>query len=364
MADETLEALVAVVPPLMQSLEALGQVSRYLAAVPFDEIMTAVGEPDAALRDALPRLAQWPERLAGLRDALETAAQIALTSFEGLRAAPDADDAMQAAFQALRGGSRAQAALYPLAADLPPISRFFTSPPRRQDAELAARLAAVEPRDGVGVFHSAGEGGERGGYSLYVPETYSDEGAWPLVTALHGGSGDGRSFLWSWLRDARSFDAVLVSPTSVGRTWGLNNPEADAANLARILAEIEGRWRIDPARRLMTGMSDGGTFCYVAGLDAGSPFTHLAPCSASFHPMIAMMADRERLAGLPISITHGVLDWMFDVAVARQAAESLAAAGAAVTYQEIPDLAHTYPREINPGVLAWLDQTAALTSGS
>ena len=28
MADETLEALVAVVPPLMQSLEALGQVSQ------------------------------------------------------------------------------------------------------------------------------------------------------------------------------------------------------------------------------------------------------------------------------------------------------------------------------------------------
>jgi phospholipase/carboxylesterase len=359
MADETLEALVAIVPPLMQSLEALGQVSRYLAAVPLDEIMTAVGEPDAALREALPRLQQWPERLGGLRGALETAAQIALTSLEALRAIPDADDAMQAAFQALRGGSRAQAALYPLAADLPPISRFFTSPPFRQDAELAERLAAAEPRDDVGVFQFEGEGGERGGFSLYVPETYADDRAWPLVTALHGGSGDGRSFLWSWLRDARSLGAILVSPTSVGRTWGLNNPGADAANLARILGEIEGRWRIDPARRLMTGMSDGGTFCYVAGLDAGSPFTHLAPCSASFHPMIAMMADRERLAGLPIHITHGVLDWMFDVGVARQAAESLRAAGAKVTYQEIPNLAHTYPREINPGVLAWLDGVAA-----
>jgi phospholipase/carboxylesterase len=79
--------------------------------------------------------------------------------------------------------------------------------------------------------------------------------------------------------------------------------------------------------------------------------------------MIAMMADRERLAALPIHITHGVLDWMFDVAVARAAAESLTAAGAAVTYQEIPDLAHTYPREINPGVLAWLDGASASTAG-
>jgi phospholipase/carboxylesterase len=355
MADENLEALVAVVPPLMQSLEALGQVSRYFAAVPFEEIMVAVGAPEDALRAALPKLEAWPERLAGLRAALESAGQVAVTAFEGLRAAPDADDAMTAVFRATRGVWRAQEALYPLAADLPPIGRYFTSPPLRADAELAARLADPPPRDDVGVFHFGNERGERGGFSLYVPETYSEDRAWPLVTALHGGSGDGRGFLWSWLRDARSLGTILVSPTSVGRTWGLNNPEADAANLARILAEVETRWNIDPARRLMTGMSDGGTFCYVAGLDAGSPFTHLAPCSASFHPMIAAMADRERLAGLPINIAHGVLDWMFDVAMARGAAETLSAAGAQVTYQEIPDLAHTYPREINPGLLAWLD---------
>ncbi len=339
----------------MQSLEALGQVSRYFAAVPLEEIMTAVGAPDVALREALPKLEGWPERLAGLREALQTAGQIALTAFDDLRAAPAADDVMTAVFRALRKTWRAQEALYPLAADLPPIGRFFTSPPLRADAELAARLADPPPRDDVGVFQFGGEDGARGGFSLYVPETYSEDRAWPLVTALHGGAGDGPSFLWSWLRDARSLGAILISPTSIGRTWGLQNPEADAANLARIVAEVEARWNVDPARRLMTGMSDGGTFSYVAGLDAASPFTHLAPCSASFHPMIAAMADRDRLAGLPIHITHGELDWMFDVSVAQEAARSLTAAGAKVTYLEIPNLAHTYPREINPVVLAWLD---------
>jgi phospholipase/carboxylesterase len=159
MADETLEALVAVVPPLMQSLEALGQVSRYLAAVPFDEIMAAVGAPDVALSAALPRLEAWPERLGGLRAALEGAGQIAVTAFEGLRAAPEAEDVMAAVFRATGGVWRAHEALYPLAADLPPVSRFFTAPPLRQDAGLAARLAEVEPRDDVGVFHFEGDGG-------------------------------------------------------------------------------------------------------------------------------------------------------------------------------------------------------------
>ena len=36
MDDDPIGALVAVVPPLVQTLEALGQVSRYLAAMPHD----------------------------------------------------------------------------------------------------------------------------------------------------------------------------------------------------------------------------------------------------------------------------------------------------------------------------------------
>ncbi len=52
-------------------------------------------------------------------------------------------------------------------------------------------------------------------------------------------------------------------------------------------------------------MSDGGTFSYVTGLDGASRFTHLAPVAATFHPLMAEMADAERLRGLPIFITHG-----------------------------------------------------------
>jgi phospholipase/carboxylesterase len=105
---------------------------------------------------------------------------------------------------------------------------------------------------------------------------------------------------------------------------------------------------------LLTGMSDGGTFCYVSGLERDSPFTHLAPVSATFHPLMAQIADAERLRGLPIHIVHGRRDWMFAVDVARQASEALSAAGAEVTYREIDDLSHCYPREVNSVLLDWL----------
>jgi phospholipase/carboxylesterase len=105
---------------------------------------------------------------------------------------------------------------------------------------------------------------------------------------------------------------------------------------------------------LMTGMSDGGTFCYVSGLEADSPFTHLAPVSATFHPLMAAMADENRVQDLPIHIVHGALDWMFPVEVARQTQERLAAVGADVTYREIEDLSHCYPREVNAVLLDWI----------
>jgi phospholipase/carboxylesterase len=101
-------------------------------------------------------------------------------------------------------------------------------------------------------------------------------------------------------------------------------------------------------------MSDGGTFCYVSGLESASPFTHLAPVAATFHPLMAEIADAERLRGLPIYLVHGRLDWMFPVQVARQTREALSAAGADVTYREIDDLSHCYPREMNAAILNWL----------
>jgi phospholipase/carboxylesterase len=172
--------------------------------------------------------------------------------------------------------------------------------------------------------------------------------------ALHGGSGHGRAFLWTWLPAARAAGAVLVAPTSINSSWSLHGDDVDTPRLRSILDEVSSRRTVDPERLLLTGMSDGGTFSYVTGLRSDSPFTHLAPVAAAFHPVLLAMADPERLSGLPIHITHGRLDWMFPVQSAREARASLEAAGARASYSEIADLSHTYPSEENPVLLDWL----------
>lgn len=353
MEDAVVEDLGRLLPPLLGALEALGFVARHLHPPDLAAVLAAVGAPDEPLSAARAGLSDWAPEHAPARAALEAACDHAVAAIEGLRAAA-ADDDMGQVYRALRGLPRAQEALYPLSAGLMPVSRFFVEPGKRDDAALIERLARGAMREDTGVMHM-GEPGARGGVSLYVPEDYSPDREWPLVVALHGGAGSGRSFLWSWLRDARGHGAILAAPTAIGETWALSGPDPDTPNLARLVDALSAQWRIDPRRILLTGMSDGGTFSYVSGLEPGSPFTHIAPVSAAFHPMLAQMADGERLAGLPIHIAHGALDWMFPVEMAREARDALSAAGADVAYREIADLSHTYPRELNPEILAWLN---------
>jgi len=356
MSEAVVDDIVAVLPPLLQSIEALAYVARHLNPPDFDRVMQAIGAPEEALRAVRVRLAEWPEQFADVRASLQTSSDAALAAFAGLRGVQHGNGDLVAVFRALRYLPRAQEALYSLAEKFPPVSDLFVDPALRDDDALKARLAA--PRsENTGITHDRNEPGSRGGYSLYVPEYYTADRAWPLVTALHGGSGNGRNFLWSWLRDARSFGAILVAPTATGPTWALMGDDTDTPNLQRILDDVRSRWNIDSKRLLLTGMSDGGTFCYVTGLDGASPFTHLAPVAATFHPLMAELADADRLRGLPVFLVHGRLDWMFPVQVARHTQEALSAAGASVVYREIDDLSHCYPREINAEMLAWLRES-------
>jgi phospholipase/carboxylesterase len=354
MSEAVVDDIVAVLPPLLQSLEALSFVARHLNPPDFGRVMQAIGAPEETLQAARASLTQWPEDFGEVRASLDAASDAALSAFAGLRAVQHGQGDLIAVFRALRHAPRAQEALYPLAQKFPPVSDFFLDPALREDEALKARLAQPAAQN-TGVMHDHNEPGSRGGFSLYVPEYYTQDRAWPLVMAMHGGSGNGRNFLWGWLRDARSFGAILIAPTATGPTWALMGEDSDTPNLMRILEAVRSRWNVDPTRMLLTGMSDGGTFCYVSGLDAASPFTHLGPVASTFHPLMAEMADAHRLRGLPIFLVHGKLDWMFPVQVARHTQQALSAAGANMTYREIDDLSHTYPREINAEMLQWLN---------
>lgn len=359
MSDPNVTIFATTLPPLIDALDALGFLARHMHPPEVAEVFAALDNPDAPLREARTRIDALPDALEGVRSRLQVAADTTLQCYDGIRTAIEQEGDLRALFRAMRDMPQALEALYPLSAAFPFVSDFFLPEPARGDEEIAARVSARAVPGETGLFQMGADAARRGGFALYVPEYYTADRTWPLVVALHGGSGNGRNFLWSWLRDARAYGAILLAPTATGSTWALMGEDTDTPNIARMLARIADKWRIDADCKLLTGLSDGGTFCYVTGLTDDSPFTHLAPVAASFHPLLAQMASAPRLQGLPIHITHGALDWMFPVEVARNAQAALSAAGARVTYREIDDLSHCYPREINGDLLKWLSEGTA-----
>jgi phospholipase/carboxylesterase len=347
MNDPIQNALVSLLPPLLGILSALEAIGRHLHPPLQPALIDRLGDQDKHLHAAVSAFeaVDWPEPMHPFRDRMALACLQTLRAADGLRAAPGEANPLFAASRALRQTGRALEALYPVARMLPSVSRFFLEPGRE---DLVAGSA-----EGTGVLHAGNDPGMRGGFSVYVPEWIDRSVPVPVVFALHGGSGHGRLFLWNWVREARSLGFIVVAPTARGDTWSLHEPGVDSENLAGVLVELGQHYALDPKRRLLTGMSDGGTFTLLSGLDADSPFTHLAPVAASFHPMMIAITEPERMRGLPVYLVHGALDWMFPVSVGRMAAGSLKAAGAAVVYREVGDLSHTYPRDENGGILEW-----------
>ncbi len=262
--------------------------------------------------------------------------------FAGFPAAPPAER-IPRILTALHHLAQAQEHFYPLRALLPPL-RDFWSP----DAGDAVPAATRPPLVRVSA------GGHHGGFALYVPEQYDESRSWPVIMALHGGSGNGRDFLWTWVREAKRRGYVLIAPTAVGSTWG----EVDEIGLLEILAWTGQRYRIAADRVLLTGLSDGATFTLVYGLAHPETFRALAPCCGVFHPINFANGNLDRARDVPIYLVHGALDFLFPVGLAHLTRDTLAGAGARLVYRELAELSHTYPRSENPAILDWFASVA------
>jgi phospholipase/carboxylesterase len=359
-----LEGYESVLAPLVGAtldlLVASEHVQRRLDPARFDDLRAALKPHLAAISSALEplRAASPPERLRGFHDCWVEGAGLVERSVRLFVEPSGSGQPILDVLASMKSLARAQETLYAIH-EFPPLSRYFVEPP------FQSRVAGMDPprRDGVsvGLHHTGGKdgAGARGQLCLYVPESYDGSEEWPLVVALHGGSGSGREFLWAWLREARGRRFLLLAPTAQGPTWSLIGPDLDGGMLRAMVAWVSERWRVKRSSVLLTGLSDGATFSLLTGLADASPFTALAPIAGVLHPANATNGNLTRAAGRRIYLVHGARDWMFPVETARSARDRLQDAGADLVYREIADLSHTYPREENARILEWLDPVLA-----
>jgi phospholipase/carboxylesterase len=126
-------------------------------------------------------------------------------------------------------------------------------------ARLSARPGSPTEAASPGTL-PLGSRGEPSGF-LQVPATYRPETPIPLIVALHGAGGRARDPLerLSPLAEARGFGVVAMN--SAAPTWdairGSYGP--DVARIDAALQQVFQRVRVDPARLVIQGFSDGAS---------------------------------------------------------------------------------------------------------
>ena len=244
---------------------------------------------------------------------------------------------------------RALYQLYELRARLPIVATHFV-------IEGAAAPVANASSDAPTGFVQRQRDAERSDYTLYIPEDYSKERPLRLIVALHGGYGQGSEYVWTWLRPARSHGYAVLAPKSLGVTWDMSVPSTDSRSILRMLAEVTAEYSIDASRVYLTGLSDGGIFTYIMGLEQSQLFRGLAPIAGALHPVVDQMLRQGRGKDTPMFVVHGVHDFIFPVAFTRQTCNLLKSIGYNLTYTELPEWGHAYPYSINEKlVLPWFE---------
>ncbi len=354
--DALVDAITTLTPRLLAALTAFEQIQRNMHPDRVPQLAAFIAPYEDELRTAFESFQElrFPEHLEAFASRLGRSAEYSLRACNGFTGL---HDDRWATMKSMRTHCRAQELLFPIASIMTPVNQYFIEDPARERAPLLARFEAdtSDRSPPVGLKHFNNDRSVRGGFSLYVPEFLTPDDHPSLVVAMHGGTGHGADFIWSWVREARTRGFILLAPTSQQDTWSLMGEEHDLEPLTAVVRELMGLWQIDPAHVLLTGMSDGGTYALMAGLQEDSPFSHLASFSGVLHPEITMTGRLHLARERPIYLVHGTEDWMFPVEAAYVARAELEAAGAEVSFHSIEGLSHTYARFQNPDLLDWFN---------
>ena len=253
-----------------------------------------------------------------------------------------------------RSHYRGMQLLYGARAHTPTLASYWLLPEAEAEKELL-ESPAPDADAPVGIIHQRREA-PLADYSLYVPESYTPSREWPMVVCLHGAGGRGDQFIWSWLRPAKSLGYMVLAPKSLDVTWSILRPGLDAGSVTGILEEVSSEYNVNRGRVYLTGLSDGGTFTYLLGLNRSQHFAGIAPVAADFSGMMDDLLRGRQGLDTPIHIVHGAQDHIFPVAQVRSGHSLLERLGYTATYDELPDWGHSYCSFVNERlVMPWFE---------
>jgi len=189
-------------------------------------------------------------------------------------------------------------------------------------------------------------GGQSRRYRLVTPAS-AGAGA-PLMVALHGMGVDSISLmpLYSGLDDmARRIGSVLVYPASLRNYWPLSfgaELTTELTFLDALVGEMQNRFRTDPRRLYLLGMSNGGYFATVVASRRSRFLAGLAVHSGSAGVLgVGFQTTRK----FPVYVAHGGADPIINSRDGRWLAGMFERMGHPTQFEEVPGLGHLWARD-------------------
>ena len=189
---------------------------------------------------------------------------------------------------------------------------------------------------------------------VFEPQGHDPGRPWPLILYLHssGERGDDLRQTHAGLglalrRYPERFPCLVVLPQCPEEQWWTDEP----AHLEVPFHAALERYRVDPRRIYLSGISMGGYGTWIYGAAHSETFAALLPICGGGNP-----EDYRALCQLPIWAFHGSHDDAVPPEESRQMWDMLREAGGNIRYTEYPDLGHecwdrTYA---DPRVIRWL----------
>lgn len=190
-------------------------------------------------------------------------------------------------------------------------------------------------------------------YRVYVPTTYRPGKATPLVIALHGLGATEDSFFDSYqqltpkLAEQHGFllaaplgyriDGFYGSPLmGAGDAASKRRTEYSEQDVLQVLARMKAAYAVDASRIYLIGHSMGAIGTWALGAKYPDVWAALVPFSG-----VGATATASRMKAIPQFVVHGDADPTVNVSGSRTMVAALKAAGATVTYIEVPGGNHT-----------------------
>jgi predicted peptidase len=163
-------------------------------------------------------------------------------------------------------------------------------------------------------------------YLLFLPKDYGKKDqAWPLILFLHGAGerGDNLEVVKKHgppkiVEQKPDFPFIVVSPQCPGNSWWTEENDA----LLALLDDMIARYRVDPDRIYLTGLSMGGYGTWKLASDRANRFAAIVPICGGGEPRRAM-----RLRNMPVWVFHGGKDPVVPVKESEDMVNALKKAG-------------------------------------